>query len=78
MDHDGVVPTPPLPSLWETAIGLYLERRVELKIDHALAFSQTVKELLQLFPGLTPLQANLVVIDVVREAKASAADLPPV
>lgn len=64
----------PLPSLKETAVGLYLERRLEKKLLHADAFSQTVSELLELFPGLTALQANLVTISAVREASTVLRD----
>jgi hypothetical protein len=45
-------------------------------MEHQPAFAATVEELMRLFPGLTPLQANLVAISAVRNVAESTL-LPP-
>ena len=56
----------PPPSPREAAIGIYLPQRDELKVGHPTAFSETVRQLMELYPDASPLQANLVTIKAVK------------
>jgi hypothetical protein len=59
----------PLPSPLEAALGLYLRQIHEKRLAHRQAFAEAVEELRVLYPELTPLQANLVMVKAARAAK---------
>jgi len=67
----------PLPSVHETALGLYLSFRKDKGLDHGAAFAATVEGLVELFPEIPPLELNVGTITAVRVARLVMAEREP-